>query len=254
MARILVIDDDPSVRGMLRFISEYEGHSVCAEVDDGLKVLATFESVAPDLVFLDLHLPGRSGLELLADFRRLDPLPLVVVVTGEQDIEVVQQAVRLGAAAYVLKPFGASSIVSLLRRLAKHGPGDYSGRQPRVLVVEDEPAYRAFLRVVVADAGAELVGEAATSTEGRRLVSRLQPDLVIVDIHLPDGNGLDLAEELRAAQKGVQVIVATASSESDCVSRAISANAAAYLLKPFSRTRGAATIRQVLAMPEVPVA
>ncbi|MBI2297866.1 MAG: response regulator transcription factor [Armatimonadetes bacterium] len=119
-------------------------------------------------------------------------------------------------------------------------------------MVEDEPAYRAFLRVVVADSGTELVGEAGTASEGRRLVSRLQPDVVTVDVQLPDGNGLDLAEELRNAQKGVHVIVATASSDPGCVTRAISANASAYLLKPFSRSRGAATIREVLALPEVP--
>ncbi|MBI2297867.1 MAG: hypothetical protein HYU66_02745 [Armatimonadetes bacterium] len=55
---------------MLRFIAEYEGHAVCADLDDGLQVMAACEADSPDLVFLELHLPGRTGLELLADFRR----------------------------------------------------------------------------------------------------------------------------------------------------------------------------------------
>lgn len=109
-----------------------------------------------------------------------------------------------------------------------------------VLLVEDEPANRALIRAMVARVplppGRRFeLHEAATIGEAREILARVRPALMILDVRLPDGNGLDLATELRAAgdQDRPAVIVASASVLPVERDAAIERGADAFLAKPF---------------------
>ena len=78
-ARILVVDDEPAIRDTMRMILEYEGHEVAA-AGSGPEALGLVEREAPDLVFLDVKMPGLDGLEVLSRLRGLsDALPVVII-------------------------------------------------------------------------------------------------------------------------------------------------------------------------------
>jgi DNA-binding NtrC family response regulator len=115
LSRILVIDDEPGIcRALERFFRE-GGHEVrtSSRAETGLTLAEAFE---PDLVLLDVRLPGMNGLDALARLRRMDPDLPVVVVTAYGTMETAVEAVRRGAWDYVLKPLDLESVSTLLER------------------------------------------------------------------------------------------------------------------------------------------
>jgi response regulator of citrate/malate metabolism len=105
----------------------------------------------------------------------------------------------------------------------------------RVLVVEDEEvAAEAHATYVGRVPGFELAGVARSAGEAVRLLAREEVDLILLDMHLPDGHGLGLLQRLRAEGRTVDVIAVTSARDTDVVRRAVSQGVVLYLLKPFT--------------------
>jgi two-component system, chemotaxis family, chemotaxis protein CheY len=112
---VLICDDVPAVRTMMRRMLEREGLSVAGLASTAEEVLTLYESSAPDVVLLDLNMPGANGLGLLRSLRTLDQSACVVICSGACEPAVRDEAQKLGAADWVLKPIYSSSLVALLR-------------------------------------------------------------------------------------------------------------------------------------------
>jgi two-component system KDP operon response regulator KdpE len=117
MSRILVVDDEPGIRKVVRDALERDGHEVVPAID-GEEALERFAEGAFDLVVTDLAMPRVDGLELVKEIRRRSPVPvLVLTVRGEE-----REKVRLldqGADDYVTKPFGVAELVARVRALLR---------------------------------------------------------------------------------------------------------------------------------------
>jgi response regulator of citrate/malate metabolism len=124
----------------------------------------------------------------------------------------------------------------------------------RTLVVDDDfmavSVHREFLERI---SGFEVVGEATTGREARTLVEKLHPDLVLLDIYLPDENGIELMRRLRASDSRVDVIAITSAKDVDVLRDAMQLGVVHYIVKPFTfttfrdRLETYATARQRLA-------
>jgi len=119
-----------------------------------------------------------------------------------------------------------------------------SSNNPLVLIIEDELPMRRYLRATLQSHGYR-VEEAITAEEGQALARRLQPDVVLLDLGLPDGDGLDLARELRSWTQIPIIIVSARGREEDKVS-ALDLGADDYLSKPFGSAELLARIRVAL--------
>lgn len=117
-ATVLVIDDDPEMRAMLRDFLQREGHRVIEE-PSGERAIATVESERLDAVILDKEMPGMSGFDLLAFLRRRCPETPVIVITAFGGPKVAEEALRLGAARYLEKPFRVTQLLEALRTATK---------------------------------------------------------------------------------------------------------------------------------------
>src|SRR5262245_20672140 len=114
--RILLVDDHTLVRAGLRRILETQpGFTVVREVADGNAALAAVEETSPDVLVLDLSIPGPDGLEVLRTVKRRNPATKVLVLTMHADPEYVARAVREGADGYLLKDSEVSDLVHALR-------------------------------------------------------------------------------------------------------------------------------------------
>jgi two-component system, response regulator, stage 0 sporulation protein F len=104
VGRILVIDDNPNVVDILGRCLREEGYGVLGALtsDEGLKLVILSR---PELVLLDLALPGTNGIELLKRIRSTNPTTRVIIVTGSIDPALAREALELGALAYIDKPF-----------------------------------------------------------------------------------------------------------------------------------------------------
>lgn len=107
--KILITDDDLSIRTMLQKVLEREGHSVITALDgeEGVELAA---SESPDLVLLDLGLPGIDGLEALRQIKKNDPEMAAIMITAEGSIESAVSAMKTGARNYITKPFNTDEI------------------------------------------------------------------------------------------------------------------------------------------------
>jgi two-component system response regulator DevR len=117
----------------------------------------------------------------------------------------------------------------------------------RVFVVDDHPMVREGLRSLLDDEGIEVVGEAASAAEALREVRRVVPDVLLLDVELPDRDGLSALTELKSAAPGVSVLVVTMHAERGFVRRAIEGGAAGYVLKGAGRRELLSAVRAVRA-------
>jgi CheY-like chemotaxis protein len=112
---VLVVDDDAFVVAVLRELLEDQGAHV-VEARDGEEALAVASREQPALVFLDLVMPRRSGLEALPELLRRSPRSKVLVVSSLDARGLVDEARRLGAVGYIAKPFHPPEIAEAVRQ------------------------------------------------------------------------------------------------------------------------------------------
>jgi two-component system, NarL family, response regulator LiaR len=117
--RVLLADDHPMVRKGVRFFLETQADiAVVGEAGSGEEAVALVEEHAPDLVLLDLILPGMGGVEAARRIKAVSPATRIVVLTSAQDRDHVLPAMAAGASAYVLKDVGPEELAAVLRRVA----------------------------------------------------------------------------------------------------------------------------------------
>lgn len=111
---VLIIDDEPSLRHTLTRLIQSAGFQVTA-LADGQDALSTLEKLTFDLVFLDIHLPGVNGLDILRTIRKVSPQLPVILLTGNATLQSALEAIRLGATDYLLKPIDPEVLVARTR-------------------------------------------------------------------------------------------------------------------------------------------
>lgn len=120
MPSALIVDDSPIMRAQLRKLLGTAGFSVVAEAGNGDQVLALYEQHRPDLVTLDIVMPGRDGASVAADILTQYPDANVVMCTSLSTREKIEICRRAGVKYYLLKPFKPEAAVAVFRRaLAK---------------------------------------------------------------------------------------------------------------------------------------
>ena len=113
-SRILVIDDEQEIRESLKRNLEYDGYE-CLTAPSGQAGLALIEQGEPDLVFLDIKMPGMDGLEVLRRIRETDESLPVVMISGHGDVSTAVEATKLGAFDFLEKPLGSKHITVTIR-------------------------------------------------------------------------------------------------------------------------------------------
>ncbi|WP_210485229.1 response regulator transcription factor [Microvirga antarctica] len=117
--RILVVDDEPPIRRLLRAGLGTQGYEV-VEAGNVADALLAIAAQPPDVMLLDLGLPDRNGMDLLAQLRATDADFPIVVLSSRTDEKGIVQALELGADDYVSKPFGMQELLARLRVALKH--------------------------------------------------------------------------------------------------------------------------------------
>jgi len=118
MPKILIVDDDVSITELMKALVSMEGHQPTT-VNDSTKAIEVANSVHPDLITLDLMMPGLTGFEL-CDLLHNDPefakIP-IVIVSARDDRESKDKAIEMGAKDYITKPFGVEELINKIEML-----------------------------------------------------------------------------------------------------------------------------------------
>ncbi|GAA2537026.1 response regulator transcription factor [Mycolicibacterium diernhoferi] len=117
-----------------------------------------------------------------------------------------------------------------------------------MLLVDDHPVVREGLRgMIEAEDDLTVVGEAASGTEARTMAAALRPDVILMDLRMPDGDGVTTTERILAELPQTRIVVVTTYESDADILRAVEAGAAGYLLKDASRAELAAAVREAAA-------
>jgi DNA-binding NarL/FixJ family response regulator len=262
--KIVIVDDDESMRTVLRAICISEGHEVVAEFSDGNGLLKYVFEHHPDVVCLDFNLPGANGLELLtlmdASANHVD----VVMVTGSDDPELTGKAADAGARGFIHKPFRQVQIIDELKAIEHtRGIAARTAPEPSVplvpvtqvamdvvprtaVIVDDSGSVRLLLKGIFEEMGIKVVGFATNGREGIEVVSRAHPALVCLDVDMPIMTGLEALPQVRAASPKSKVVMVTGNAGRAIVEAAVSGGAKGYFLKPIRPAKVEEFMRKLL--------
>ncbi|MEL7974691.1 response regulator [Isoptericola sp. F-RaC21] len=189
--RVVVVDDDPYVVDVLRTVLESRGYDVVG-VTEGRAALEVVEQEHPAAIVLDLAMPGTSGAEVLRRLRRTAATAqLPVVVVSGTPASAARETAAL-ADGWLVKPVDPERLVATVQDVVRLRP-----HHGRVLVVEDDDDLRAVLTAVLESGGLAATPARGLAEAREALAHGDEPDLVLLDLRLPDGTGHDLVADLR---------------------------------------------------------
>ncbi len=116
MKRVLIVDDIPFIRSVIKDILTEGGFRVVGEASDGAQALALFKAVKPDVVLLDIHMPVLDGIETLKRIIKIKKEAVVIMCSSLGDQENIINAISLGAKDFVVKPFRKERILSAIKK------------------------------------------------------------------------------------------------------------------------------------------
>ncbi|WP_437989536.1 response regulator [Sorangium sp. So ce145] len=220
--RVLVIDDEEGMRVTLAASLELEGYEV-VEARDGIHALELVRQQAFTLVISDIRMPGLNGVETFRELRRIQPELTVVLMTAFALERLIEEAIAEGVYTVIHKPFSMDHLARIVARAVD---------SPAVLVVDDIPKVADSIVAVLRDAGLS----AHAVHDGRAAVQYVIErgiDVCVLDLVMPDQDGVTTCAQMRGLKKRVTVIAMTGHAVPEMVSAIMSKGGYACLHKPF---------------------
>ena len=254
MATILVVDDELLICDLLRMVLGGHGHEVIV-ASTGEAALELFAARKPRLTIIDICMPGTGGLEVLKQIHWQDPLAAVMILTGSTTELLKRQASEWGAREFLNKGVPLDDLMGAVNRALTQSTGTAPPSFPwgggtqagvtypaSILVVDDDLTIRELLTDFLTKQGYR-VQTAPDGQTALALVAQSAPQLVVLDIHLPDINGVAVLQQLRAREYTGNVVVLSGSQEEKLLDAMLKLGVVELMPKPFDLERLALAIQ-----------
>jgi CheY-like chemotaxis protein len=198
---VVVVDDDSASQKILRHYLESVGYQVYG-ILDSRNAVEQIAQIQPQLVILDVLMPYVDGWEVLSQLRST-PATATIPVIMCSIVEQQHLGMVLGANDYLVKPIAEEALMAMVEQWAPP--------PARVLVVDDDPDARHIIHVLLEDKQCQVV-DAVNGVEALAAVVQAKPDLIVLDLMMPEMDGFTVLEQLRAnpAYANIPVVVVTA--------------------------------------------
>lgn len=252
--KVLIIEDDADTRLGLSVRLRASGFAISVAGDGATGVMLA-QRERPDIILLDLGLPAGDGLTVLQRLKSNSfSENIAVIILSARDPEVNRpKALALGAAVYLEKPCEPAELLSELRKLLPANPTDapHAEKSGKVLVVDDDADTRRGMGIRLRASGLEPI----FATDGLSAISaaaRERPDLILLDLGLPAGDGLTVLERLAKHHTlcSIPVVVISGRSAEVAQEKALALGAKAYLQKPVAVELLLETVSRILTAKE----
>ena len=265
--KILLVDDDKDLLYGMKIWLRANGFHVCYAAD-AASAITTAKAHRPDLIVLDIGLPGGDGYMTLARLRTLVPLAHIpVIVMSAWDALVHEKkALEAGAEAFFQKPFDNRQLLTAIQKALapKTDPPPQEGEalqkasaeapEKKILIIGDDQDLLQGLRIRLGSYGFGL-HLASNASLGIPLALKTRPDLIILDVGRPGGDGYLNMARLRSHMPlaHVPIIIITAAAASTPQDRALKSGAEAFFQKPIDNQQLLAAIQSALGEVMGPV-
>ena len=267
MTRILVVDDDVSVRDLVKVTLGREGHEII-ESADGDSAYEVAISEAPDIILLDVMMPGSDGFQVLRELKANAKTTLipVIMLTGLREPKYEDHGIGLGAADYLTKPFSPAELGDRVRMVESYleihpssatnasatppateqGRPEGRARMTKILVADDDDSVRELVKTALGKEGHEII-ESDDGVSTYDMAVSEHPDIILLDVMMPGMDGFQTLRELKAnaATSLIPVIMVTVRRTPKDEQLGMRLGAVDYITKPFSQAELADRVRMV---------
>ena len=235
---IIIIDDDASTCKTLALIFKKQGYEV-ETVGTGHDALEKVKRRDFNLAILDIKLPDIEGIELLAPLKKTRPFMDIMMITGMGTLETAIYALNNGASSYITKPLNMDDILVKIRVFIEEQKFKKQSQKSNVintneniLIVDDDESTCKTLALIFNKKGynVETVG---TGHEALEIARNKNFNLALLDIKLPDIEGIELLVPLKKMHPDMETMMMTAYSSLETVVRALNEGTSAYIMKPL---------------------
>ena len=227
--KILVADDSATVRKLIRDFAEHlETPVEVAEADDGPSCLEKLEASRFDMAFIDVHMPGMTGIEALCHARHSGNDTFVVIMSGEPKDEIVDIARKLQAYDFIRKPFRRDELANIFRTYER------IVKPVRALLVDDSATVRRVISKIIEQSIFRVsMEEAPTGFDAVELCKEGRFDVVFLDMNMPGFDGPETLARLRSRNPNARVVVNSSEPEEVVRKRFGNQRIDIFLKKPF---------------------
>jgi CheY-like chemotaxis protein len=257
--KVLLVDDDKDVLRGLSLRLKANGYNVVFAAD-GMSAISVARKEEPDVIILDIGLPGGDGFAVMEHLGSLLPVAHIpIIILTARDISGnKERALNAGARAFLQKPVDNEVLLETMRQVLGENARDSEAKElpakggrnvngQKVLIVDDDKDVLRGLSVRLKANGYNVVF-ASDGISAISVAQKEEPDVIILDIGLPGGDGFAVMERLAALLPvaNIPIIILTARDISGNQERALNAGARAFLQKPVDNEVLPETMRKVL--------
>ena len=232
--KIMVVDDDPGMRITLEGIIEDEGYDVVG-ASDGHQAIQLAKEHHFGLIFMDIKMPGITGVDAYREIKKISPETVVVMMTGFSLGDLIKEALEEGAYAVVYKPFDMGQIIDIVQAVLK---------TTVVLVVDDRAADRQPLRAILEENGYQ-VAEAKSAADAVEMAAKRHFGVILMDVKMPEMDGIAALEQIRSFDPQVKIVFVSGYALEDSVRQGLRHGAYTALTKPVDPEEMLALVRSI---------
>jgi DNA-binding NtrC family response regulator len=231
MIKILAVDDEQGMCIIIKETFAPMGFTVLAanNAEDAIRIV---KREKPKLIFLDIRMHGKSGLEVLKETKAIDKSIRVVMLTVVADEATKQKARELGADDFVTKPFMSEHLEAVARKEIAELMKELQVPKPRILVVDDEEEVRTHLGNLIARHFACELDRASNGQEALEKLRTNKFDVVVLDIKMPGLSGIDVIKEAVKFTPETKFLAVSAYDSTDIADEALRVGAVDFMHKP----------------------
>lgn len=280
--RILIADGDARWRTYLKNNMIKYGCEIVGEASNGQEAVEQYKELHPDVVLLEIDKPEMDGMQALKKIMASDPDAQIIVcdsmaTMAKKSESIIYEAILFGAKDFFTKPERPDGVLTLIdnvlskqsqraSRFAKYfklanpekarliekettiiaNPDAEKSTGKRILVTDDSAFMRMTISNILKNDGYEIVGEAGNGKVAVELYKKLKPDLVIMDITMPEMDGMEALKEIRALDPNAVVVMCSAMGQKKMVEKSMQSGAKDFIFKPFQDDGVLEVIKKVL--------
>lgn len=250
MANVMIVDDSKLMRKKISDIVASAGHTVVAQCERGDEALKTYLTYKPDLVTMDINMPGMNGIEALEEIKKANSNAQVLIISSESQEMTILEGIHKGAVGFMVKPFTDMRVLGTLHRLLstvekkpqpkKEAPAlkDLNfdeNIKGLILIIDDSKMILRITSDILKKDGHNII-TARNGKDGIELACTGTPDLIILDIEMPDMDGYDVLKELKKNEitKNIPVIMHSSRTKKEDIILAMKLGVIDYIAKNCS--------------------
>ncbi len=199
--RVVIADDAPSIRTILRTLLLEDSVDIVGEAEDGAEAIEQAERLEPDVIVMDYQMPVIDGIEATRVIKERRPGIEVLGYTSIPYGQAVTEMHDAGASG----TYDKLDVDRLVEALRQRIPRKVTSRT-RLLIVDDDPYVRGILQERLEMTNVDIVGEATTGPDAIEKVESLDPHVVVMDLRMPEVDGIEATAQIKSRWPHIKVI------------------------------------------------